>query len=277
MVTIDGRFGSAGGGGMKRGDAPRSGSAAADFGRSPRGGAVNVDSAPTTVAIIAPTRLCRDGLATALGDGQGLRVVAAISDRRDDVLGLAGLRRAVIVVDAAAGLAATLPLLRSILVQCRIVVFGLGCDEDVLVCARHDVAGYLDRAAGIDELTSSIARVSSGELVCPPSVTSVLIRQVGTSPAVELAPRRLTPRELEIIALLDEGLSNKQIAVRLQIEVATVKNHVHNVLDKLDVKRRSQAARRCREAGDGLAFAYELARSKGRSTAGTRGLDLDPV
>jgi two-component system, NarL family, nitrate/nitrite response regulator NarL len=276
LVTIDGRFSSAGGVGTERADAPTSGLTAAGSGGSPRG-PITVDAAPTTVAIIAPTRLCRDGLATALADGETLRVVAAISDRRDQLLGLAGLRRAVIVVDAAAGLAATLPLLRSILVECRIVVFGLDCDEDVLVCARHDVAGYLDRAAGIDELTSAIERVSGGELVCPPSVTSVLIRQVGTSPAIEPAPRRLTPRELEIIALLEEGLSNKQIAARLQIEVATVKNHVHNVLEKLDVKRRSQAARRCREAADGLAFSYELARNKSRSSAVTRGLDLDPV
>jgi two-component system, NarL family, nitrate/nitrite response regulator NarL len=269
--TTDGMFSSMKGGACERGKLT-----ATDVGRSPRGSEV-AGGAPTSVAIIAPTRLCRDGLATALGEAGSLRVVAAISDRRDDLLGLTGLRRAVIVVDAAAGLTTTLPVLRSILVECRIVVFGLGSDDDVLACARHDVAGYLDRAAGIDELFSAIERVSSGELVCPPSVTSVLIRQVGTSAAVEPTPRRLTPRELEIIALLEEGLSNKQIATQLQIEVATVKNHVHNVLDKLDVKRRSQAARRCRESDAGLAFSYELARSKGRSAAGTRRLDLDPV
>jgi two-component system, NarL family, nitrate/nitrite response regulator NarL len=247
--------------------------APADAGRPARG--PDPDQPPqASVAIIAPTRLCRDGLATALGDG---RRVVATSDRRDDLLGLAGLRHAVIVVDAATRLLTTLPLLRSILVDCAIVVFGLGTDEDVLACAQHDVAGYLDRAAGIDELIGAIARVANGELVCPPSVTSVLIRQVGAAPIVERPPRRLTPRELEIIALLEEGLSNKEIAGRLQIEVATVKNHVHNVLDKLEVKRRSQAAERCRETGANLAFSYELARSKCRSDAGTQAFDLDPV
>jgi two-component system, NarL family, nitrate/nitrite response regulator NarL len=240
-------------------------------------GSEDAGDASTSVAIVAPTRLCRDGLAAALADSDGLAIVGAVSDRREELLGLAGIEHAVIVVDAAAGLIATLPVLRSILIDCRIVVFGLSADEDVLACARHDVSGYLDRSAGIDELISAIARVSSGELVCPPSVTSVLIRQVGMSPTVEPTPRRLTPRELEIIALLEEGLSNKQIAVRLQIEVATVKNHVHNVLDKLDVNRRSQAATRCREAGANLAFSYELARSKGHSALAARGPDLDPA
>jgi two-component system, NarL family, nitrate/nitrite response regulator NarL len=219
------------------------------------------------VAIVAPTRLCRDGLAAALADTETLRVVGVVSEQRDDLLRLAGVERAVIVIDAAAGLPSTLPILRSVIIDCRLVVFGLSGDEEVLACAQHDVAGYLDRSAGIDELVEAIGIVNRGEPVCPPSVTSVLIRQVGTSPAVERAPRRLTPRELEIIALLDEGLSNKEIAARLQIEVATVKNHVHNVLDKLDVRRRSQAARRCREADAGLAFSYQLAVHKRRESA----------
>lgn len=221
---------------------------------------------PASVAIVAPTRLCRDGLAAALADTQTLRVVGVVSEEREDLLRLAGIERAVIVIDAAAGLPATLPALRSVVIDCRLVVFGLSSDEEVLACAQHEVAGYLDRSAGIDELVAAVETVDRGEPVCPPSVTSVLIRQVRTGPPVERAPRRLTPRELEIIALLDEGLSNKQIAARLQIEVATVKNHVHNVLDKLDVQRRSEAARRCREGGAALAFSYELATQQRRES-----------
>jgi two-component system, NarL family, nitrate/nitrite response regulator NarL len=244
------------------------------FGRAGRSARPCTDAGDraTSVVIVAPTRLCRDGLATVLANAGGLRIAAAVSDRRDELLGLGAIENAVIVVDAAAGMVATLPVVRSICLDCRIVVFGLSSDEDVLACARHDVSGYLDRSAGIDELIAAIARVSGGDLVCPPSVTSVLIRQVGTTPPAEPAPRRLTPRELEIITLLDEGLSNKQIAARLQIEVATVKNHVHNVLDKLDVKRRSQAARRCREADANLAFSYELARNQGGRRSARAGL-----
>jgi two-component system, NarL family, nitrate/nitrite response regulator NarL len=230
-------------------------------------------SEPARVAIVAPTRLCRDGLAAALADADTLRVVGVVSEQRDDLLRLAGVERAVIVIDAAAGLPETLPILRSVVMQCRLVVFGLSSDAEVLACAQHEVAGYLDRSAGIDELVDAIRIVDAGELVCPPSVTSVLIRQVGSGPAPERAPRRLTPRELEIIALLDEGLSNKQIAARLQIEVATVKNHVHNVLDKLEVQRRSQAARRCREAGAGISFSYELAMQQRESTVAA----VDPI
>jgi DNA-binding CsgD family transcriptional regulator len=60
---------------------------------------------------------------------------------------------------------------------------------------------------------------------------------------------RLTPRESEILALVDQGLSNKAIAARLQIRLATVKNHIHNVLEKLQVDGRAAAAARAREAG----------------------------
>jgi two-component system, NarL family, nitrate/nitrite response regulator NarL len=59
---------------------------------------------------------------------------------------------------------------------------------------------------------------------------------------------RLTPRERGIAALIDEGLSNKEIAARLGIEVCTVKNHVHHILEKLEVTRRSQAAARLRHS-----------------------------
>ena len=176
------RFGSMSAGDVARMNTAPPGSTPADAGRSARG--PDPDEPPrASVAIIAPTRLCRDGLATALGDG---RRVVATSDRRDDLLGLAGLRDAVIVVDAATRLLTTLPLLRSILVDCAIVVFGLGTDEDVLTCAQHDVAGYLDRAAGIDELIGAIARVADGELVCPE-------RHVGPHPTGRRRPDSRTP------------------------------------------------------------------------------------
>lgn len=224
------------------------------------------------MAIVAPTRLCRDGLASALADTDSLRVVGAVSDRGDDLQRLAGVDCSVVVVDAAAALPTTLAVVRCVLRRSRLVVFGLSSDEDVLACAQYQVAGYLDRSAGLDELIRAIALVHRGEVVCPPSVSSILIRQVGTPPVPERTPRRLTPRELEIIALLDEGLSNKQIAARLQIEVATVKNHVHNVLDKLDIQRRSEVARRYREAGASLAFSFELARH-GTGDAGVPAVD----
>ena len=82
----------------------------------------------------------------------------------------------------------------------------------------------------------------------------------------------LTVRERQVVQLIAEGLSNKEIATRLGIEVATVKNHVHNILEKLDVNRRSDAVARLRvvESADEMPTSLELARarSRPRSTAG---------
>jgi two-component system, NarL family, nitrate/nitrite response regulator NarL len=228
---------------------------------------------PARVVIVAPTRLCREGLASALAETPSVHVVGIASERDDDLQRLAGVEGAVVIVDAAVGLSATLPALRSMLVESRLLVFGLSTDEEVLACVQNEVVGYLDRRVGIDGLISAIATVHRGDLVCPPSVSSILIRQVSAAPTITRTPRRLTPRELEIIALLDQGLSNKEIGARLQIEVATVKNHVHNVLEKLNIQRRSDAARRCREEGANVALSFELARRRPQVAVAS----LDPV
>jgi DNA-binding NarL/FixJ family response regulator len=88
-------------------------------------------------------------------------------------------------------------------------------------------------------------------MLCSPWMAATLLRRVATL-AVDRAPSppeaTLTRRELEIVALIDEGLSKKQIAWQLSIEIATVKNHVHNILEKLHVERRTEAAARVRHA-----------------------------
>jgi two-component system, NarL family, nitrate/nitrite response regulator NarL len=86
-------------------------------------------------------------------------------------------------------------------------------------------------------------------VVCSPQIAASLIRRVRTLSCERPAPSDvppLTARQWEILDLIDEGLSNKEIAGRLCIEVPTVKNHIHNILDKLQVRRRSEAAARVR-------------------------------
>jgi len=87
--------------------------------------------------------------------------------------------------------------------------------------------------------------------VCSPRVAGALLRRIAalaTDGRSDRVPAHLTNREREIMGLIDEGLSNKEIAKRLRIEVATVKNHVHNILEKLQVHRRGEAAARVRAA-----------------------------
>jgi two-component system, NarL family, nitrate/nitrite response regulator NarL len=128
----------------------------------------------------------------------------------------------------------------------RLVAFGVDdFEHEILACARAGMSGFVSREATVDELSSTLVAVARNELRCSPAVAAKLFHRLATPidapPDPSLAP--LTTREREVLALIREGLANKEIAAQLQISEATVKNHVHHLLEKLQVKRRVQAAR----------------------------------
>ncbi len=124
----------------------------------------------------------------------------------------------------------------------------LGVAEDELVvmaCARSGVAGFVYPHGSAHDVVMAVHSAVRGELVCSPRTAGILLNQVSAAaPAAAHAggDETLTPRENEILALVSEGLSNKQIARQLSIGSATVKNHVHSILGKLGVQRRGEAA-----------------------------------
>ncbi len=137
----------------------------------------------------------------------------------------------------------------------------LSREREVIACAEAGVACCLTAEASIDDLVAAIGSVARGEAPCSPWTAAVLLRRVASlarerrAPVgthVAEAPRpRLTTRELEIVELVDQGLSNKQIAQQLHIELPTVKNHMHRILDKLGVRRRAEAAELVRSGAAG--------------------------
>jgi two-component system nitrate/nitrite response regulator NarL len=95
----------------------------------------------------------------------------------------------------------------------------------------------------MDELVDAIERTAQGELLCSPRIAAALLRRAaGTGTPQAAAARELTPRQQQVLTLLSRGLSNKEISVALNIAEATVKNHVHHLLEKLQVQSRAQAA-----------------------------------
>lgn len=128
----------------------------------------------------------------------------------------------------------------------RVIAYAVsGRDDEVVACAAAGISGYVLYDEPQAELMQAVVTVSRGDIWCPPRVAAVLMRRMGpgvTTPDMLAGTGRLTVREREILALIDDGMSNKEIARKLSIEVRTVKNHVHNLLEKLRVHRRGEAA-----------------------------------
>ena len=196
------------------------------------------------VLVVSDIRLYREGLADALA--RGTRCDVATTDAHDVELVPAD----VVLLDLAHPHARELlDLARDADPRPRVVALGVReVEEEVIGWAEAGVAGYVTRDATLDELVSVVESVACGEMVCSPRIAALLLQRVAAAAGSSrgLVDGRLTPRENEIVGLLDEGLSNKQIAQRLSIEPATVKNHVHNILDKLGVDRRADAAAQVR-------------------------------
>jgi two-component system nitrate/nitrite response regulator NarL len=196
------------------------------------------------VFVVGEVRLYREGLATLLGQA-GLEVVGTAADVASADAVLEDSSPEVVLLDVAvADGIATLRRLAERLPSVPVVAFGVtGSNRDVVACAEAGARGYVTRDQTSDELVEVLEGAARGEAVCSPQIAAALMQRVAAlAPSARGEGIQLTRRELEIAGLVEEGLSNKEIARRLVIEVATVKSHVHNILGKLEVRRRSDAA-----------------------------------
>ncbi len=197
--------------------------------------------------IVSSVRLYRDGLAKLLSSSEVITVVGSAADRRgaEELLAAIGPDLVLLDVDLPEALA-LVSAIRDRREEVSIVALGVfESGEEVIACAEAGIDGYVRRDGSLDDLLQVIESVSQGEFLCTPRVAATLLRRVAQRAANQvLKPTgaSLTSREAEIARLIDQGLSNKEIAIRLSVEVATVKNHVHNLLAKLRLHRRSEAA-----------------------------------
>lgn len=224
---------------------------------SPMNADVSQEAVPTThlpnppasgfrVAVVTEVCLYREGLASSLGRRAETQVVGTASDRAGAVALLEGARPDVLLLDMGTPEAQLLVRdAREALPEVKVVALAIEeTEEMVLSCAAAGVSGYVSRNASLDDLVDTLGSVARGELVCSRQIAGTLFRHVAenSAPGPHSALARLTPREREIAALIGDGCSNKEISRRLRIGLSTVKNHVHNLLEKLQVPRRSAAA-----------------------------------
>jgi DNA-binding NarL/FixJ family response regulator len=198
------------------------------------------------VLVVSSVRLFQEALAALLGRQRGITVVGAANpsqaaqaaDRlRPDIVLFDATRQA--NLDYAKDLSNRRP-------APKVVAFGVAEPEvEVVTLAAAGISGYVRNDAAADDVAAVLASTLRDELVCSPRAAATLCRQVALlsrTPRSGSSTASLSKRELQIASLIDRGLSNKEIARRLGIQAATVKNHVHNILDKLKVHRRGEAA-----------------------------------
>jgi len=204
-----------------------------------------------TVVIVSDVLLYREGLAASLARDGRLEVIALLGES-DAPEALDELSPDALLLDASLdrGLALARRI-RSDFPELRVVGFGIaGGAASLVACAESGLAAFVDCNGTVAELVTAVHGALRGELSCSPKVTAMMCdRLASLAGATSENGEPLTRREREVAALVAEGLSNKEIAIDLRIGPATVKNHVHNILDKLKVRRRAAIAARMRERG----------------------------
>jgi DNA-binding NarL/FixJ family response regulator len=212
---------------------------------------------PIRVLVADDHRLFRDGLRALLNSAPDLEVVGEAGDGEEVVAQAAVLRPDVILMDLQLpginGVEATRRILHS---QPRVNVLVLTMFEDtdtVLAAMRAGARGYILKDTDEEALLRSVRAVASGEALFGPGVAERLMRYLAeATPSAERAAfPELTDREREVLWLLAQGLSNQEVADRMGISLKTARNHVSNILGRLQVADRTEAVARARAAGLG--------------------------
>ena len=207
------------------------------------------------VLVLSNVRIVQEGLQCVLAQQAGVDVVSTV-DMAHAADRCARLRPDVVLFDAARldGAAVVKALVASA-PQPKVVAFGVKeSEKEILALAAAGTAGYIRDSAGSADVVRVLEHVKCDELPCSPRAAAFLYRHVALlsqgdrppSASRQVCAMPVSRRELQIAYLLDRGLSNKEIGRQLGIEPATVKNHVHNMCDKLKVHRRGEVVARIR-------------------------------
>lgn len=206
------------------------------------------------VYVLAENRLLREALLRVLAKRNEIRVVGVNSYSPEAHKQIIASAPTVIVLDSS-GLAQSnaqlISILKSFIPAAKLVMVDMDADDDTFLRAiREGVVGYVLKDASALELATTIRSVAAGEAVCPSSMMAALFRfaaqQPDTVPSIAWgAELGLSRREQQLVLLMREGLTNKEIASRLTLSEQTVKNHVRNIMRKLGARDRVAAVRRC--------------------------------
>jgi two-component system, NarL family, response regulator LiaR len=203
-------------------------------------------AAPIRVLIVDDHEIVRKGIRALLATKRDIQVIGEARDGAEAVTQAQTLHPDVILMDLMMpkvnGIQATREITAGQTGARVLVLTSFAADEQVFPAIKAGALGYLLKDSGPQELVQAIRQVFRGESSLDPSVARKVLNEISTPTQKPLTPDPLTARELEILRLVAQGKSNKEIAGNLVIAEETVHTHVSNILNKLQLASRTQAA-----------------------------------
>jgi two-component system, NarL family, nitrate/nitrite response regulator NarL len=227
------------------------------------------EGADVRTVVVSDVTLFREGISAGLKRLNKLNVVAALCPS-DVVAFLSDNEIDIVILDTSRKRAVGHAwAIRQNFADMHIIAFGVGATEDVLAGAESGVSAFVDESGTIEDINDAALRALRGQSYCSPELTAHLLGHIAQ--LAHASPQRsdaaLTHRESEIATLVQQSLSNKEIAQHLRISPATVKNHVHNILEKLELSRRGAIGTKLSRARIATETGTELSAGQYRETA----------
>lgn len=211
-----------------------------------------MSSEPIRIVIIDDTRIRMECLVSCINHMKDLVVAGTAANGLEAIELVRELRPDIALIDHSLSIASSLDIIKALhnsFPEFPVIVLGLPENENIIISnIEAGIAGYILKDASIDHLLKTIQSVQQNEAICSPRITASLFSRLAalkneSSGQSNRILSSLTKRELEIATLVADGLRNKEIAQRLYIEIQTVKNHIHNILEKLNMKNRDEITR----------------------------------
>ena len=198
------------------------------------------------VLLVDDHEVVRRGIGALLATEDSISVVGQAADGEEAIAQTAELEPDVILMDlempGIGGIEAIKRIVDSDPEAKILVLTSFAADDKVLPAIKAGASGYLLKDTGPEDLVEAIQHVDRGESSLNPTIARKLLREVSQPPAGKQTADPLTERELEVLGLIAKGRSNQDIADELVISEATVRTHVSNILGKLHLASRTQAA-----------------------------------
>jgi two-component system, NarL family, response regulator DegU len=205
------------------------------------------------IIVIEDNLLLREGITTMIKEQRDLEVTAAFGDCSKAIQSIRESQPNIVLIDLGLRNQNSLNLakvLKKDFQKIKIIMMDLvPLQEDLLEFVQAGVSGFILKEATVDDFLKTIRSVAGGAKALPSNLTGSLFSQIvnkavkESNPAKIISSVKMTKREKQVIALVSDGLTNKEIAQKLHLSTYTVKSHIHNILEKLAIHTRVQIAK----------------------------------